>query len=351
MTKNIHQSRYAEDEIDLKEIFKILIKSKKLIISTILIFAIASIIYSLSLKPSFKTSTQLEIGYVSMTDGARELIESPSGLVSNLKVLIMKNPDGKLIHDLLISSFEDKVITLEITSRSVKQNENLLTEMITYIDERHSSLSALISDQKKHQISNEIDLIESKISFSKAKKLNENQLKQSMIEDRIAKLNSELPIIDLEIRQLETVIIQDTNNLSLLTKDDKLLSQRASISPTLEQIIFSYKSKINDLNTKKYSKILERKTLNNQLKILENITLQTDELFQLEQALKNTENELQLLMTQIQVRTQPIGNIKTDTIKPKIVSTILLGLIIGFTAGIVIVFINNFIKSFREIEE
>ena len=56
MTQNLTQPSPYEDEIDLREIFKILIESKKLIILTILIFIIASIIYSLSLKPSFNSS-------------------------------------------------------------------------------------------------------------------------------------------------------------------------------------------------------------------------------------------------------------------------------------------------------
>ena len=95
MAQNLTQPSPSEDEIDLKEIFKILIESKKLIISTILIFTTASIIYSLSLKPSFLTSTLLEIGYYEMPDGNQKLIENPSNLISDLKVLIMKNSDNK----------------------------------------------------------------------------------------------------------------------------------------------------------------------------------------------------------------------------------------------------------------
>ena len=48
MAQNLTQPSPYEDEIDLREIFKILIESKKLIISTILIFTIVSIVYSLS---------------------------------------------------------------------------------------------------------------------------------------------------------------------------------------------------------------------------------------------------------------------------------------------------------------
>lgn len=149
MANDLNQSLYVEDEIDLKEIFKILIESKKLIISTILIFTTASIIYSLSLKPSFKSSTNFEAGYVEMINGDIELIESASSLISNLKILVMKNPDNKFSQDVSMNSFEDKIIKLETTSKSAEQNENLLTEMINYVDERHSKLLTISTNQKK----------------------------------------------------------------------------------------------------------------------------------------------------------------------------------------------------------
>jgi capsular polysaccharide biosynthesis protein len=460
MAQNSTQPSFNEDEMDLREIVKILLESKKLIISTILIFTTASIIYSLSLKPSFLTSTILEIGYYEMPDGNQQLIEKPSNLISDLKVLIMKNSDNKFNQNVSMNSFEGKLINLETTSSSVEQNENILNEIINYIDERHSNLAVLITDQKKLTITsilenvkselsftkakqlnenqakkltitrilenvkselsftkakqlNEnqakkltinsiLENVKSELSFTKAKQLNENQLKRSKIEDRIAKLKTELPIIDLEISQLEKVIIDDTNNLSLLKRNEEIRTERASNSPTLEQIIFSYNSEINDLKAKKYTNILETKSLNNQLKKLENVTLQSDELFRLEQeqqtlenqlislenvtlqsdelfrleqeqqtlenqliSLENVtfqsdelfrleqeqqtlENQLELLMTQTQIKTRPISNIETKTIKPKTQLSILLGLIIGLITSIFLVFIRTFVKSYKE---
>mgnify|MGYP005646271025 CR=1 FL=1 len=346
MAQNLTQPSPYDDEIDLREIFKILIESKKLIILTTLIFTIASIIYSLSLKPEFKSSTILEIGYYEMPDGTQKLIEQPSDLISNLKI-------HQLLNDQQDSSFktiEKKLIRIETSSNKATDNEKILSNMITFVSNRHNELSIISSNLRKNTLVDKIDLIDSKISFIKAKQLDNNLLKRTEIEDRIAKLKAELPIINLEIIQLEKVIIDDTNNLSLLTTNDKTQIARASNSPTLEQIIFSYKSKINDLNAKKYTNLLETKSLNNQLKILENVTLQSDELFNLEQALKKTENQLQMLMNETQVKTQPIGNIETNTIKPKTQLIITLGIIIGFITSIFLVFINNFIKSYRESE-
>ena len=144
MAQNLTQPSPSEDEIDLKEIFKILIESKKLIISTILIFTTAIIIYSLSLKPSFETTANVEIGYVLMKDGNKKLLESPSDLISDLKVLTMKNSQN-----VSMSSFEDLIINLKSTSSSAEHNENLLTEIINYIDERHSNAILLSTNQKK----------------------------------------------------------------------------------------------------------------------------------------------------------------------------------------------------------
>ena len=56
MANNLNQSLYHENEISLLQTIKVLIEYKKLIISSILIFTIAAILYSMALKPSFKSS-------------------------------------------------------------------------------------------------------------------------------------------------------------------------------------------------------------------------------------------------------------------------------------------------------
>jgi uncharacterized protein involved in exopolysaccharide biosynthesis len=366
MAENSTQDSPYEEEIDLREIIKILIESKKLVISTILIFTTASIIYSLSLKPSFISSAKLEIGYYEMPDGTQKLIEKPSRLISDLKVLIMKNSNNKFNQNMSMNSFEGKLIDLETTSSSAEQNENLLTEIISYIDERHSNVTLLSTTQKKNEISHRIDLIESEISF----------LKESLrfdLEAKISKLKSDLPLLDQEISQLNQVVIEDSNNLKLL-KNTALSLKRASNSPTLEQIISSYKTQINLLTREKNNSIsdlsfLSQKldalkkntlqsdeffsleeshiTLKNQLTLLENVTLQPDKLFKLEQEQKTLENQLLMLTTQTLIKTHPIGNIETKTIKPKTQLTIVLGLITGFIAGIFLVFIRNFVKSYK----
>ena len=55
-----------------------------------------------------------------------------------------------------------------------------------------------------------------------------------------------------------------------------------------------------------------------------------------------------MLNKQTLVNTHLIGNIKIGNIKPKTLLTVLLGIIMGFFTGILLVFIRNFVKSFKE---
>ena len=231
---------------------------------------------------------------------------------------------------------------METTSSSGEQNENLLTEIINYIDERHSNLAVLITNQQKHQISNGIDLIESEISFIK-------EITRVNLEASISKLKSDLPILDQEISQLNQVIIDDSNNLNIV-KGSSLAVERAAKTPTLEQIISSYKSQINQLRRERNNSISELSILSQKLDALNKDILQSDGLFVLGNKQKIYENQLKMLMNQTQVKTQPIGNIETKTIKPKTQLIITLGIIIGFITSIFLVFINNFIKSYKESE-
>jgi len=363
-----------DDEIDLREIINLLIEFKKLIISSILIFTIASIIYSLSLKPSFETSAILEIGYTELDNGDRELLELTSNLISDLNIFLLKRIDSKFNQKVSMKPFENKLIILETTSKSTKKNEDILTEMINYIHERHSNLAALSTNQKKGEISQELNLLESEISFNNSQNLLnlanvESQislLKKSLkveFEAKILKLQNDLPILDQEINQLNQVIIEETNNLNLV-KNSSLSIERAANSPTLEQIISNYKSTVNELKMERNSNILEISILSQNLDALKKYTLHSDALFELEkeksalenysadqlfnlqQRKKTLENELKTLISQDTVKTQPIADIKTRTMKSKTPLFISLGIIIGIIIGVFLAFIIDHRKNY-----
>ena len=95
-------------------------EAKILIVSVILIFTIASIIYSLSLKPSFKTSAQMGIGYFELDNGDRKLIESASDLISNLNIYQLLNAQDR---EASFKAIENKLLT---TMAKIKNRHKLI---------------------------------------------------------------------------------------------------------------------------------------------------------------------------------------------------------------------------------
>jgi len=247
MENNINQSPDDYDEIDLKQLLKILLESKKLIISSVLVFTIASIIYSLSLKPLFISSAQIEISHfhTETENGDKKLIESTSDLISDLKILLLKNPVDKLIQNVSIKSFEERVILLEATSSSAEKNKNLLTEITNYIDERHSYLEKLFTNQRNDLLSFEIESTLAEITHFKSKlsdpsqseylniisSLQEDDQKiellkllynNSLNKDKIFDLNQKLSILNYELEKISSSVSSKSHIMhSLKTKTKK----------------------------------------------------------------------------------------------------------------------------------
>jgi hypothetical protein len=191
MTGNLPLNSSNGSALNILEFYKLIKDSKKLIILNIAFFTIASIIYVVSLKPSFETSTILEIGY-SIENGKKDLIEKPSELFSDLRILSMKNQNGKLSQGFSMDLYEEKTIILKTTSSSVEKNENLLNEVVNYIFERHSKISLSINDREKILFDNEIKKIEAEIAHYKAKLSDQNQSKYIDIIAKLDKKNQSL---------------------------------------------------------------------------------------------------------------------------------------------------------------
>lgn len=341
MNQNLQNSYQLENDISLREIFNSLVESKKLIILSILIFVSLSFLYASYSKPVFKSTASIEIGYYKMPDGSIELIEEPSNLISDLKInLFYKSENKNLLDDLKITSLEDRIIKIELESKSSETNKKVLGDFIDHILKKHSRLLNLSKQLKQKGISNEIELIESQKSFLKTKFVEANKIKQHELE-------VDIQYIDTKIRILNQIIIDESNNLALLASDKQLLIKRAAISPTLEEVIFRYESQILDLENNKVILVSELKNLQGQLDRLEN-NMYSDELFELDQKQKTLEKKLYDLQLQTSTYSNPIGEFKTDSLKPHVLLITFLGLIIGSIVGVFLVFIKKFINDFKE---
>jgi LPS O-antigen subunit length determinant protein (WzzB/FepE family) len=328
MANDLNQSQYVGDDIDLKKIFKILIESKKLIILTTLIFTVVSIVYSLSQKPEFKSSSIFEIGYYEMPNGAHQLLDNPKVLIDDLKLnLIIKNPDNEFNQAVSMKPLQEKLIQFTTASFSSEKNEKLLNKFFSYIDNRH-----------RNYLHNQIDLIESEI-----------ELERLNITNAISKKSADIPFLDQRISQLRKIIADNNNILFLLQNDPQLFIERASISPNLNVLTDNLINKVTQLVNEKNTLLQGIDKLNNQLKF-ENKSIQSNKLLDLTLKQEALEIELESIDNQKIINGGVISDIKITTIKPKYLSIITLGIVFGFITGILLVFIRNFMKSYRESE-
>jgi len=150
---------YYEDELDLREIIKILIESKKLFISSVLFFTIVASIYSHFQKSEFKTSALIEIGHTISFRNEITLIEEPESLIRFLRINEIKNKNENTDKELSLKALEGSLISMEITSISPERDRELLNQYISKIKERH--LEKVNSASKL--LINKIDIIKDRI--------------------------------------------------------------------------------------------------------------------------------------------------------------------------------------------
>lgn len=228
MDQNLTQLSPHDDEIDLREILKKLIESKKLIISSILIFTILGYVYSLSLEDSFTTSTKIEIGYYDRSDGSQKIIENQNDVISDLKILLLKNTDNQFNQGVSIQSIEDRVIVLKTTSVSVEQNEKILNEIISYTIKRHSKNLDFNTNILIEETINSINLFQDAIAF-REKMIQDNPdadlQDQIFMANDLFTLKKELSALKNKLKTAKTQtfkITQTFGGLETITNEPKI---------------------------------------------------------------------------------------------------------------------------------
>ena len=312
MAQNLTQPSPYEDEIDLREIFKILLESKKLIISSILIFTIASIIYSLSLKPEFKSSTILEIGSYDIVIGEKKIVEPVSSLIKKLKI----NQISKQLDELNYKSIEDYFLEINYTSPSPELNENLIKEAIKFSQDSYmKSLDNIVNS-----FSDEIKAKELQIDFLINSSLSNKESRHLEVINAINKIDSEVDLDKIKINFLSKLLITQKNDLIL---EDQLMTLQA---------------KVKELEKKKGS--LEKKII-----LIDSSDFVGNEVFEFKQEINSLEKQSKLIKNSSS-KTQPIRELVTSEIKTKTLLIILIGTILGFIFSVFIVFIRQaFLKE------
>ena len=429
-------NEYLDDEIDLKELIRTILNSKKIIIIVTLAFSLLALIYTTQKEAEYQSSIILEVGSYRLLSGEKKSIETVSNLIKKLKVdLVYKKQlefDDLKLNDkeLKFKSIEDELLQINYTSPSLEFSESVIKEAIKFAQESHTeTLNNIVNsfynkivtidnevefiknsikirqESQKYSAINAIKTIDNEVEFQKLNAINSIKALDKEIEflknsielnaiNAIKLIDNDIPALKDKIKYLLKLIPEEEENLLLLKSDTSVLVQRASSSPTLQQVIYSYNEEIislgnqiqnlqqekddlemqvksiaeGEFKSEKLFKLQQEKdVLEMQVKSIEEGEFESKELFKLQQAKENLEKlvkpiaegeftseklfklqqekdtlEMQIKLVNNQKnKTGLIHKVVTQKVKSKTPSTILISTILGFIFSIFIVFIRQ----------
>ena len=383
-------NEYTDNEIDFRELLRTILNSKKFIIILTLAFSFLAFIYTSQKAAEYRSTVYIEVGSYDLLNGQKKLVEPVLSLIQNLKVnLIYKKQlefgDVELDNEKLnFKSIEDQLLEIEYTAHSPEFSEMVIREAIRYTQESHKEILASIVNSFSERLAFLQNSIETQLDLKLLNTLSEiNALgaeiaflknsieiqKDSNRIDTIAAINiinNRIPALEAKIKFLFQLIPQEESNLLLLESDASSLLLRASSSPTLQQIIYTYneqtiglKNQIQDLQQEKnilefrlksteegkfrseelFNLQQEKDTLELQYKSISEGKFTSEELFKIQQEKNNLELQYKLVNDQKNT-TQPIRLLETKEVKTPLL-IILVGTVFGFIFSIFIVLIRQ----------
>jgi len=234
-----------EDEIDLKEIIKTLIKYKKLIIGLTLSITLLAIVYALSQKPIYEIKTNIQTGYINITtpNGISQLhILSPEYLQTYINTTFDHSHDKKNPFPIVKASLlknSKNIITIKIQHTSNQNAKNSLNNIINNIkskeDKKLQSYINNISNQIKI-LQTQKDFIKQQIqSLEKSVKNNKDMSKYQNLITTLSQLQNKYVKVESEILSLKERI--SPINISKTTIIGKIIQQDYPVKPKKKLIV------------------------------------------------------------------------------------------------------------------
>jgi uncharacterized protein involved in exopolysaccharide biosynthesis len=310
----MQENRYIqEDEIDLRELFKIIWDKKNFIILFTLVITVLATVYAYSKTPIYEAKALVEIGEYKINNTTKNSVDDASVITRKLTTLFIdmeKNLKDKTSQISNISVVKGLKNFLEIKSESTSNEEakNEILKVLTFVQNEHEKILDDVKKQKEMELRN-IDL---QISDIKSKSV---ALIDKKIENNIKNLKS----LEEQLKQV-----------------DENLKKIDSLNPSLAALKLMEKRDItNSINTI---------TIQNFELESKKDELLTTTLYKLEESKKII--ELSLLPHNYK-NTQIVGEIITNDFptKPKKKLIVAVAFVTGFIISIFLVFLFNFIKQ------
>lgn len=324
--------KYSEDEIDLRELFKIIWQKKFFIVIFTMVVTILASIYAYKMTPIFQAKSFVEIGYI-----GKERIEDIDSLEQKLKV-IFEVDNRKYLEDTfekgIVSSIKQikgvknfLEISTEATSNEVALEKN--KEVLNFI--QNSSKESIkqyeiILDNTILNKKREIDFI-NQINIQNIRReidiLKEQELKN--IDRKIEILKSQnIKNIDKEIANIKAQDLVNIDKRIDILKNQNIENINREIKILQEQEIPKIKVNINFLANSKIKSLEEKisfytKSLNNYLNEVDKLNKNMEksdstssmiasvQLLNYQNLIANTQNQIKDLELQVEI-------IKNETI-------------------------------------
>lgn len=251
-----NQTRYEEDEIDLRELFKTIWNSKLFIIIFTCIVTLLAIIYVFLKTPIYEVKSNVQIGYI-----GEELLDDPNTIVKKLEVIFdisgeIEQEDKQFVSKVSSVSLNKKIKNfIEIKTEAISNEEALKKneEVSKYLQEEYKNKIELYKSDTKNSIQDkkqnikdidglEIKNIEERIKVLKEQKvaqidknidiLKNQEIKRLEGEIKILK-TQEIPKIDSKIKFYQKVKLKTIEN-KIVFHSGKLSEYQKSISKIYE---------------------------------------------------------------------------------------------------------------------
>ena len=189
-------NEYLDSEIDLRELLRTILNSKKLIILFTLAFSLLAFIYTSQKELEYQSNIIIELASYDLLSGEKKIVEPVSSLIKKLKVNLIYKHQLKLDSNKLdFNSIEDQLLKINYTSSSPEFNEKALNEAIIFSQKRHMGILA----NMVNSISEKIITIDNKIEFIR------NSIENQQESQKLIAINS-IKAIDNKIKFIKDSI-------------------------------------------------------------------------------------------------------------------------------------------------
>jgi len=314
-----------EDEIDLMDYVKVLLKRKVLILALFLAAAIVAGIYSFILPKIYKIDTTLEVGQVAgiMVEDPAQVVEKIKGDVYGIFVREkLQIPEEKYPKIKIENPKDTNLITLVIESAKPPESKNILEEINNLIIAEHQEKIKV----KKKLIGQDIKTTEDKIK---------------LVESDIEKTKNKIQPINEDIKRIENkIVFAEEEKKNLEAKIDalqKVLPYQQD--PGTQFALFDTKEKLANKKQEIENLYL---TINSLKRSKEDLDVQINSLKTNIESLNAQINALRASLGEI----KPTQAIKSPTvsespIKPNKKLNIVIAAVLGLFVGVFLAFFQE----------